>query len=281
NNFFVNTEMLTKARMQGLSVVEVGAHHRPRAGGQSKVRMSDIPKTLASLVPFWWTRLLCPGADHVGRGTPRGSCAGLMLVLLFAGAILFPNRSYPLIKPDEARYAEISRTMLVDGDWIVPRLDGEPYFDKPPVYYWLTALSYRLFGINERAARLVPATAAFLTILLTFVFAHRAFGVRAAFLAGLVLALTTGFVQCGRFIVLDSVFTLFVAAAFFLAHEAVRGTALHRGWWSAWAVACALAILSKGPTALALLVPAVVAFCWLHRSPARPTFRHWLTYSVV
>src|SRR5262249_25505192 len=48
-NFLVNTEMMTRARQQGMSIVEVGVHHRPRAAGESKVSLRDIPKTLASL----------------------------------------------------------------------------------------------------------------------------------------------------------------------------------------------------------------------------------------
>src|SRR5205085_2557693 len=56
--FFANTEMLTRARLQGLSVVEVGVRHRPRAAGQSKVSWRDVPRTLSSLLPFWWSKLL-------------------------------------------------------------------------------------------------------------------------------------------------------------------------------------------------------------------------------
>src|SRR5262249_16571638 len=63
NNFFVNTEMLARARMGGLSVVEVGVHHRERAAGQSKVSLRDIPRTMSALLPFWWSRVLFPGRD--------------------------------------------------------------------------------------------------------------------------------------------------------------------------------------------------------------------------
>jgi glycosyltransferase involved in cell wall biosynthesis len=55
NNFFVNTEMIARARLQGLSMVEIGVHHRPRAAGQSKVSLLDVPRTLGSLLPFWWS----------------------------------------------------------------------------------------------------------------------------------------------------------------------------------------------------------------------------------
>jgi dolichol-phosphate mannosyltransferase len=63
--FFVNTEMLTRARQLGCSVAEAGVRHRPRLKGVSKVSLADIPRTLATLLPFWWTRIL-----FAGRYTP-------------------------------------------------------------------------------------------------------------------------------------------------------------------------------------------------------------------
>jgi glycosyltransferase involved in cell wall biosynthesis len=60
NNFFVNTEMLSRACQAGLSVAEVGVHHRPRAAGASKVSLRDIPKTLFALLSFWWSQRLFP-----------------------------------------------------------------------------------------------------------------------------------------------------------------------------------------------------------------------------
>src|SRR4029077_921487 len=58
--FFVNTEMLTRARQLGYSVAETGVRHRPRLRGVSKVSLGDIPRTLATLLPFWWTRVMFP-----------------------------------------------------------------------------------------------------------------------------------------------------------------------------------------------------------------------------
>jgi dolichol-phosphate mannosyltransferase len=60
-HFFVNTEMLARARRLGLAVAEVGVAHRPRRHGHSKVSLADIPRTLAVLLPFWWSQVLFPG----------------------------------------------------------------------------------------------------------------------------------------------------------------------------------------------------------------------------
>jgi 4-amino-4-deoxy-L-arabinose transferase-like glycosyltransferase len=281
DHFFVNTEMLARAREQGRSVVEVGVHHRPRAAGQSKVSLRDVPRTLAELLPFWWTRSLFPGRDPERPKAGRWFWLGLLVLALVVGGLLFFNLSYPLIKPDESRYAEISREMLQSGDWIVPTYNHGPYYDKPPLFYWLTAGSFQVFGPSERAARMVPALAAFLTVLATFVFGTRIVGVRAAFLAALLLALTAGFIQCGRFIFLDSVFTLFLTLAGFTAYEAMCDRRLRWPWWLASAGCCGLALLTKGPVAFVLLVPPVAAHVWLNRSPARPRLIPWAAHVGV
>src|SRR5207302_2855021 len=123
---------------------------------------------------------------------------GLVLLVLVAACLLFSNLGYPLVEPDEGRYAEIGRQMLRSGDWIVPTLNQEPYYDKPPLLYWLVAGSLHFFGVHTWSARLVPALSAFLTILATYFFGKQTVGTRAGFLAALALSLMAGFVECGR-----------------------------------------------------------------------------------
>ena len=65
----------------------------------------------------------------------------------------------PLTDPDEGRYALIARQMATSGDWLVPRLFGLPYLEKPPLLYWLTATMFRMFGTGELSARLAPGLA--------------------------------------------------------------------------------------------------------------------------
>ena len=101
----------------------------------------------------------------------------LMLPLTFVAVFLvlyvLPLGVRPLVIPDETRYAEIPREMLVSGDWIVPRLNGLRYFEKPPLGYWLNAASMWLFGESAFAIRLPSAIAAGLTAVLLFVWARR------------------------------------------------------------------------------------------------------------
>src|SRR5205085_11409740 len=65
-----------------------------------------------------------------------------------------------LVGPDEPRFAEAAREMFVTGDYITPRVAGEAAFDKPALLYWANAGAFRLFGVNEFAARLPSALAA-------------------------------------------------------------------------------------------------------------------------
>src|SRR3984957_1360714 len=103
-------------------------------------------------------------------------CAAAILgtVLWFA---LLAQR--PLFDPDEGRYAEIPREMLNGGDWVIPHLNGLAYIEKPPLQYWATALSYRLFGPNAVAARLYCALTALATIVLVWLTARRLWGTSA------------------------------------------------------------------------------------------------------
>ena len=70
-----------------------------------------------------------------------------------------------LVGPDEPRYAWIARDMLESGDWVTPRLYDKPWFEKPVLYYWGAALSFKCFGVTDTAARLPSAMAALLATL--------------------------------------------------------------------------------------------------------------------
>ncbi len=84
---------------------------------------------------------------------PRTRLAlGLLALLLFFGGL----GSYPLLEPDEGRYAEIPREMLARGDFVTPRLNGVLYFEKPPLYYWLNAAALSLPGRPEVLCRPSP-----------------------------------------------------------------------------------------------------------------------------
>ncbi len=162
--------------------------------------------------------------------------------------------SYPLLDPDEGRYAEIPREMLESGDFITPRLNYVKYFEKPPLFYWLTAGSMALFGQKEWAVRLVPAVAGFLTLLLIMGLGKRIFdgptGVMAAWIY-LTSAIPT---VLARLPIIDGVFSLFLTAtwgAWYLGYKA-QPKQTRRLWYCISWACLGLAVMTKGIAAIAL-----------------------------
>ncbi len=223
-------------------------------------------RTVLAWLPFLWSTVLFPGAAHASA---RPRWTAVLVLLLVPGALLYPWLAFHLFEPDEGRYAEIPREMLVRGEWVVPYLLGEPYLDKPPLFYWLVMLCYRLLGVHDWSARLVPALAVHGCVLLIYGLGRRLLSERAAFWGALGLSLAPGFVSMGRLLVLDGLLAFWVTLSLFTALEAVRGSRLRWGWWLLAAVACGLGILTKGPVAVLLLVPPL----WLHRHLTAATCR--------
>jgi 4-amino-4-deoxy-L-arabinose transferase-like glycosyltransferase len=199
--------------------------------------------------------------------------------------------TFQLLEPDEGRYAEISREMLTRGDWIVPRLQGEPYLDKPPLLYWLVMLSYRVFGVHDWAARLVPALAVHGTILLSYLFARRLLGERAAFRGTLLLTLAPGLMGMGRLLTMDSLLTFWVTLGLFAgwhvlpARSASEGTGVSLGRASGWSVVCAIAcglgVLTKGPVAILLVIPPLLLHRWLFTGAVNWRWKPILTFTAI
>ncbi len=187
----------------------------------------------------------------------------LMLVGVFLFLYLLPLGVRPLVIPDEARYAEISREMLISGDWIVPRLNGLKYFEKPPLGYWLNATAIQLLGENEFAVRFPSAVAVGLTAVLLFVWAHKFSDDRATpLLATTVFLLSFEVLAVGTFCVLDSMLSLWVTAAIIALFFACRAQEARKRMplLILAGVACGLAFLNKGFLGLALPVMVIVPF---------------------
>jgi 4-amino-4-deoxy-L-arabinose transferase-like glycosyltransferase len=181
----------------------------------------------------------------------------LLLVLAVAGLLFFSRLDLPLLEPQEARYAEIPRQMLDSGDWLTPVLHGQPYFDKPPLLYWLVMGCYSVFGVHDWAARLVPGMACLLTVLVTYLWGRRVVGERTALAGALVLCLSGRYLYLGRMLSFDTLLCLFVTASLASAH--FRLMTGERRWWLLSALMCGLGVLTKGPVALVLVVVPVLA----------------------
>ena len=94
--------------------------------------------------------------------------AWFLLFIAIIAFYLWGLGSLPLVGPDEPRYAEVAREMLTRRDLITPTLGGMPWFEKPPLLYWMMMLSYRVLGVSEYAARLGPAICGLLTAILLY-----------------------------------------------------------------------------------------------------------------
>ena len=170
----------------------------------------------------------------------------------------------PLALPDEGRYVGVALEMLWSGDWLVPTLDTLPYFHKPPLFYWLTAASLGVFGINEWAARLPSLLAATGAAFAVYLFVRRWAGERQAHLALAVLATTPFFFGGAQFANLDMLVAACIACTILCAADAVlaaEATGRAAARLSAAYAFAALGILAKGLIGVA--IPALVIGAWL------------------
>jgi 4-amino-4-deoxy-L-arabinose transferase-like glycosyltransferase len=196
-----------------------------------------------------------------GRGLALAAC------LLIAATILGGIASHSLWTPDEPTGAAVGRAMLEGGGLVLTTLNGQPFLEKPPLYWWVQVAGLRAFGFTPWAARLPSALFALLTLGLTYLAGRRLGGRRVGLLAGGVLATTALFVEDVGRVLVDPALMFFVAlshAGFALLAEA-RST--RERLWAARliAVALPLAFLSKGVVTLALAAFPPVAYLLVAR----------------
>jgi 4-amino-4-deoxy-L-arabinose transferase-like glycosyltransferase len=158
-----------------------------------------------------------------------------LIVVLVAAAIIYLTSilSPPSLMDDvDAVQAQIARTMLTSGDWVTARIDGVVYFEKSPLVYWLMAIAYKVFGIHDWAARIPIALSAIGLAWLTAAFGRWAFGVRAGFYAGLVMATCIGLWLFTRILIPDVMLTFTIALAMWAFLRALDDEEKHPRAWA-------------------------------------------------
>jgi 4-amino-4-deoxy-L-arabinose transferase-like glycosyltransferase len=205
-----------------------------------------------------------PGA--LSRLMPRArSCFLLAAVALPAFFLLYGLGAFPLRDNNEGLYAEIAREMLAGGSYVVPHLNGVPYIEKPPLLYWLCALSMQLLGATPAAARLVSAASMLALCLGLLAFGRRHGNVRAGAFSSVVLASALPVALLSHVVLFDPLLTaLFGGGLLCWLH----GYLVHsRSALLLSAFLLGLAVLEKGGVALVMAVGIGALFLVLMRDP--------------
>ncbi len=201
--------------------------------------------------------------------TPRRSTALIILsslwLIIFFAALFAP----PLLDDADATHASAARNMALTGDLVTLRVDGVRYLEKPPLPYWLVALSFRIFGFNTFAAHLPQAIGVLLLALLGYFWSERAFNPRTAFYTGLAVLTSAGVFLFTRYFIPEVLLSLFLCTALYCflqalaSQRSVISTEAQRSGetpaffspathaYLMW-TALALAVLTKGLVALVL-----------------------------
>ncbi|HEY4345726.1 MAG TPA: phospholipid carrier-dependent glycosyltransferase [Parvibaculum sp.] len=197
--------------------------------------------------------------DFVNR---RGALT-LFVTVALAALFLFNIGGRSFSSPDEGRYIEIPREMVETGDYVLPRLNGILYFEKPPLFYWLEASAIKTLGISEWSMRLWPALLGLFGALMSYGVARRFYGRKAGLVAGGVLATTLLYYLLARVVILDMAESVLMSAALFSfllsAEEKNEKKAI---WWARGGhAAAALAVLTKG--LIGVLLPGLIGLVWI------------------
>lgn len=203
-------------------------------------------------------------------------------LLIFAALAFAFYGSRPLWEPDEGRYAETAREMLVHDQWLVPHLQGKAHLTKPPMTYWLSAIGMGVLGVDEWGARFFLSLAFFGTMLATVELALT-WGLRrqVALTAGLMFGTSILPFVCGHVLTTDMILTFWETLGILCAWKVWRGAGHRCGWRMGFWLAFGLAFLTKGPPGLLPLL-AVAGFTMMKRPQApNARLRSWAGLALM
>jgi len=214
---------------------------------------------------------------------------GKLLILFIIPVILYVATLgvLPLMEPDEARYSAIPSYMNISGDYVTPRLKGVVYIEKPPLAYWATALSFKIFGENDFSARLFAGLCAWGCILLVYAMGRFFHDEKAGLYGAAVLATSLFHYVMGRINILDMPVAFLMSLAIWAGYRYCNSGDTYRSatqlpgnsgdtyrsatqlpvhvplkaWLYLCYLACALAFLTKG--LIGFVLPAAVLVIWL------------------
>ena len=191
----------------------------------------------------------------------------IVILSVILTGLLFGNAGRAVDKIQESRIAETAREMVVSGDWVIPHYNGELRLQKPPLPYWLTAVSYKVFGVNEGAVRIPSTIFAVLLAMLVFIWAKQETDVNIA--TNIVLVLMTSFIGLRYFRSgeADTTLLFFVSLACYAGYNLVQSIVQHttakKKFVLLFMAALGLGFLTKGPAAIAIPLLTVLLFAYL------------------
>ncbi len=184
-----------------------------------------------------------------------------LFALYFAGL-----GTYPLVDTDEPVYGQVAKEMAAGAGWLTPHYNGGLWFDKPPLFYWLSGISARLLGPSEFAVRLPSALWGAGLVFLVYAWAVYDFGRRSGVFSGLVMATCLQQIVLARTAVTDMTLAFCLTAALYAYRRWLDAKEGRMAWAGICGVMAGMGLLAKGPVALLLLVAAFfIHLCWTGR----------------
>ena len=179
-----------------------------------------------------------------------------ILIILCIYLFVFKLGASTLWNFDEPTIGEVAKEMIKLGDWITPHFNYRPWFDKPPLYMWLTALTFRFFGWNEFTTRLWSALFGMGGVIVIYFLGKNIFNKKVGFLAGLVLATSFQYIVQSRLAVLDVPLNFFISLSFLFFYLGYKNISRKRVYYLLFFASMGLATLTKGP--IGALLPCLI-----------------------
>jgi O-antigen ligase len=234
---------------------------------------------------YGWGTLGKDNIEKVFRYFLQSERLAVTVLTLIAGFLLFVSLGTNHLLPwDEAIYAKISKNMISTGEYVVQEWrPGQVWYEKPPLYMWLAAVSMKIVGVSEFAARLPSALLALATVVLLYFFGKRMFNKTAGFISAFVLVTTFHYLYYARASMLDVAVTFFITLSLYL-------------WWvykekgNVWlpilaGVAVGLGVMTKGVVGF---IPLPVIFLYevylylrKEQKLTRRIFSHYLVFGLA
>lgn len=198
----------------------------------------------------------------------------LVLLALLLPALLFGLGDRPVYKIQEVRIAETAREMLISGDWVVPRYNGELRLQKPPLPYWVTGFGYQVGGVNETTVRLPAVIFGLFASILLFMWSRREAGAKVAVNTVLVMVASYIGIRYFRSGEADAMLLFFISASCLLGYDLLMYRHVDARRRALFGLLLGLGFLTKGPAALAIPLLTLLGLAVIEKRAARlrPSF---------